>query len=279
MSNWTYERVADLLNTQLEDQEFIAHSFRVFPCKRGIFGGYESIETEFILHLTNFRIILENDPYLNRKVESFIIDFINLAHHMKYQRKVRKEAKAQMKLLEDSSISILYSQIERFEFEDGKVRIYPIKNIKNRDLNIFFNELNMFTFSASPAYIRKIESDPESNAIDTLANYFSPPDKDLGEELVGIATTIFKMVKNDKSSSESYKKLEFLYQAKLIEEAYFIRWTVGEKVSHEKFGNGIITKKFGVDKFTCFGIQFETVGVKIIDPKVDKLRKIGDQSS
>lgn len=276
MTKWTYERVADLFNTQLEDQEFIEHSFRVFPCRRGIFGGYEYLGTEFILHLTNFRIILEKDQHLNRKLEGLITDFINLAHYMKYEKNLRKESKAKMNLLKNSSISVLYSQIERFELQDGRVRVYPKKKLINRDLNIFFGELDMFTFSASPAYIENTETNSESSVISNLIDYLSPPDKDLSEELVKNATTLSELVRDKELNAETYDKLESLYAAKTLEEPDFIQWEVGDKVSNEKFGVGTITKKFGYGKYISFGINFERLGTKIIDPKAEKLRKIED---
>ncbi|MEO1400166.1 MAG: DNA helicase PcrA [Cyanobacteria bacterium J06635_1] len=51
-------------------------------------------------------------------------------------------------------------------------------------------------------------------------------------------------------------------------------WEVGEKVSHQAFGEGKITHIFGAGNKICLAIHFPGIGKKIIDPRVSAIAKI-----
>ena len=52
-------------------------------------------------------------------------------------------------------------------------------------------------------------------------------------------------------------------------------WQVGERVLHKAFGIGEITHIFGTGSKISLAIKFDSVGQKIIDPKIAQLKRVG----
>ncbi|NEP17626.1 MAG: DNA helicase PcrA [Leptolyngbya sp. SIO4C1] len=51
-------------------------------------------------------------------------------------------------------------------------------------------------------------------------------------------------------------------------------WEVGEKVTHQAFGEGKITHIFGAGNKICLAIHFPGIGKKIIDPRIATLERV-----
>ena len=45
-------------------------------------------------------------------------------------------------------------------------------------------------------------------------------------------------------------------------------WTVGEKLSHDAFGEGTVTHLFGSGEKVSVAVKFEGMGTKILDPRL-----------
>ncbi|MEM0951122.1 MAG: UvrD-helicase domain-containing protein [Cyanobacteria bacterium P01_H01_bin.74] len=63
--------------------------------------------------------------------------------------------------------------------------------------------------------------------------------------------------------------------SKTVVESTFVPLAVGDQVSHEKFGSGVVSQILGQGNKAIYSIQFEGIsGKKLLDPKFAKLRKL-----
>ena len=54
------------------------------------------------------------------------------------------------------------------------------------------------------------------------------------------------------------------------------KYAVGLKVSHPKFGNGVITSNQGINITKCVSINFEGVGIKTLSVEYAPITLIGE---
>lgn len=284
MSDWDYRRTVDLVNSFLENGEVTALSCIARPCQKGLFGGYEYLDTEYIIHLTNYRIILEPYLYESNWAEKLLIDFLNLAHYQKYSREKRKRAKATMESMRNTSITILYSQIDSIEYINGKenfIHIRMIGEIINREIGIFYSlGMSLFSVSLVPKgeeglhWNKKGAQHQPSDTIldDSLHDLLASPTMNTSIFFVEMSNHL--IAQSSSLKTEEYKKLEFIYKANLVRrEDNFSDWKEGDKVRHRKHGQGVITKKFEAGDKVCFAVKFPDLGQKVIDPKLGDLEK------
>ena len=142
-----------LINTSLEDSEYHFYSFSAVVVEKN-WLGYSATGTSYTIHLTNKRLIVEND--VNAELlENFysLIQFIPLQGTY-YTKGKAKDAKKKMNYLKYTSISINYDDIEKFEVLTGNFKLSFVhivfkKNADNRNI-IFFNDLGLEYFKPYP---------------------------------------------------------------------------------------------------------------------------------